>query len=93
MSGAFEAIYSVLTGTVKAICDAISQFYTNVLQPIFDQLKHVTGVFSQIKNVVDKVEDAISPIKWALDAVECIFKKIVQPVINFIMDVSCFSKK
>ena len=40
--------------------------------------------------MVEDIEDAIKPIKWALDAVKCIFDTIVNPVLNWIMDVSIY---
>ena len=83
----FEDAFRVLTTVLKPICDVIQEF-ANWFSSIVDGLKSVTHVFNDIHNVVDKVEDAIAPVKWALDAVKCIFDKLITPVIDWIMHVS-----
>ena len=88
ISEAFEDIFKIITTVLKPICDAVTNFYTNVLEPIINGIKKVTSVFGEIGNVIHHIEDVFAPIKWALHAANCILKKVVQPVINDIMDVS-----
>jgi len=85
----FKEAFNIISSVLKPAVDAIENFYTSVFQPIFDAIKSVTDVFSEIGNVITKVEDAIAPIKWALHAISCIFEKVVDPIIDEIMNVSC----
>ena len=73
-----------------------------VLEPVWDGMKiffgwfesimheaqNVLGIFHKANNTVKKIEHAIKPIKWALDAVKCIFEKIFKPVLDWIEHVS-----
>ena len=88
MKKVFEEALNVISSVLKPAFDAMEDFYTSVFQPIADHINSVTGVFNEIGNVVGRVENAIAPIKWALDAASCVFKEVVQPVIDSIMKVS-----
>ena len=78
---------NVLKTILKPFWDGIKAFFS-FFEPIANVANKVFGVFKTINHWVDVVEDAIKPIKWALDALRCIFETIVDPVINWILDVS-----
>lgn len=75
-----------MSEVMKPVCDVIHNFGA-WLRPILTAVNFVGNVFRDIRSVLDKVLDAVKPIKWALDAVDCIFKEVVQPVLDWIMNV------
>ena len=87
VSEGFEDAFKVLSTVLKPVCTVIEDV-TSWFSPIADHLKDVTNVFEDVHSVLHKVEDAFAPIKWALDAVKCIFDKVIGPVIHWIMHVS-----
>ena len=84
---AFHSIWNVVKKILTPVWDAIKEF-ASWFEDIIGGAKKVLDVFHNVNNVVEDIEDAIKPIKWALDAVKCIFDTIVNPVLNWIMDVS-----
>jgi len=84
----FEGVVNTIDSVLKPAIDAVDEFFTAVFKPLFDHVKDVIGVFGSIKRVVDKIEHDIAPVKWALHAVSCIFEKIVNPILDAIMNVS-----
>ena len=79
-----------MSGVMKPVVHVLTKF-GEWLKPVLDAVKFVGEVFHDIRVVLDKVVDAIKPIKWALDAAECIFEKVVKPVLDWIMEVSKFN--
>ena len=86
MSKGFKVVVNVLKTILKPFWDGIKAFF-GYFEPIASVANRVFGVFHTIDHWVDVVEDAIKPIKWALDAIQCIIDKIVKPVINWILKV------
>ena len=78
----------VLKTVLEPFWNAVKGFF-GYFEPIANVANKVFGVFHTVDHWVDVVEDAIKPIKWALDAINCIIKKIVDPVLNWILNV-CF---
>ncbi len=87
VSEGFQDAFNVLSVVLKPICAAVEEF-AEWFSSIDGGVKKVTDVFSDIQGVIHKVEDAIAPVKWALDAIACIFDKIIQPVLDWITHVS-----
>ena len=88
ISKGFDDIFELFIKTLGPICHAIAKFLKKHLKPVIDGIKIVTTAFGEMEKVVHHVEDAFAPLKWALDAIEWIFEKIVQPIIDDIMNVS-----
>ena len=66
---------------IKAFEDAFAFFADlGVITVVMDIMKPV-------KEALDAILDALKPVMWALKAVECIFDKIVKPVIDEILEV------
>ena len=79
----------VLKTILKPFWDGIKSFFS-FFDPIANVANKIFGVFHTIDHWVDVIEDAIKPIKWALDAIKCIIEKIVNPVLNWIMEVRTY---
>ena len=86
VSSGFNVVVKVLKTILKPFWDAIKAFFS-FFEPIANVANKVFGVFHTIDHWVDVVEDAIKPIKWALDAIKCIIEKIVDPIIDWILNV------
>lgn len=87
VSGGLKAVWDVVKEVLKPLWDDIKSLF-EWFDSIAGEAQKVLGIFHDVKDIVDKVEDAIKPVKWALDAVKCIFEKIFKPVLDWIMDVS-----
>ena len=61
----------VLKTILKPFWDGIKSFFS-FFDPIANVANKIFGVFHTIDHWVDVIEDAIKPIKWALDAIKCI---------------------
>lgn len=59
-----------------------------VANAVTNGLNTVNGIFEPVLSSFHKIEDAIKPLKWVLDAAACIFDKILKPVINEIMKIT-----
>lgn len=88
VSDGFETVLTTVENVLKPVLSPIESFAKWFAEEISDSVESAFNVIHKVKDVVDDVENAIKPIKWALDAVKCIFDKIVQPIIDFIMHVS-----
>ena len=77
-----------MENVLNPILSPIESFAKWFAEEISDSIESAFNVIHKVKDVVDGAENAIKPIKWALDAVKCIFDKIVQPIIDYIMHVS-----
>lgn len=75
-----------MSDVMKPVCSVIKKF-GEWLRPVLSAVKFVGEVFHDIRSVIDTVLNAIKPVKWALDAVDCVFEKVVQPVLDWIMKV------
>ena len=89
VSGGFSVVVKVLKTLLKPFWDAVKGFFS-FFEPIANVANKIFGVFHTIDHWVDVVADAIKPIKWALDAVKCIFDKIINPVLDWLMEVRMF---
>jgi len=69
-----------MSEVMKPVCDVIHKF-VDWLHPVLAAVKFVGDVFRDIRTVLDEVLDAVKHIKWALDAVDCIFKELMQPLV------------
>ncbi len=87
MSGGLNSAWDVIKEVLKPVYDTMKKFF-EWFASIANEAEHVLSVFHEARETVEKVEDAIKPIKWALDAVKCIFEKIVSPILDWIMKVS-----
>ena len=77
----------VLKTILKPFWDGIKSFFS-FFEPIANVANRIFGVFHTINHWVDVVEDAIKPIKWALDALKSIFDTIVKQIFDWILSVS-----
>jgi exonuclease VII small subunit len=73
LANALQAAYSAMgSAAEKAISDL--QSAGNLLMPISSGFQ--------------KVLDAVAPVRWALDALDCIMNRIVMPVVNWVLEVT-----
>lgn len=52
----------------------------------------ISSFFSPITHAFNKILNAIKPIKWLLKALSAVFKKIINPIINKILDLIGINK-
>ena len=88
VSDGFETALTTIENVLKPVLSPIESFAKWFAKEIPDSIESAFNVIHKVKDLVDDAEEAIKPIKWALDAVKCIFDKIVQPVIDYITHVS-----
>lgn len=88
---AINVINPVLTVADTAIKDltkvlnAITNAMGTGIQDVLDDIKSAVKFFQPISNGFQKLEHAIKPLAWVLDALACIFNKILKPVIDAIL--------
>ena len=73
--------------SVANVCREIEQ-KTEGIKKIISNLKKVVDVLYPIGNALEKVINTIAPIKWVLNAAQCLVKKILEPAINAVMNVT-----
>ena len=71
---------------IKSAFANVIQEIKNVVDGVLKGLKSVGQIFTPITNTFDEILNALQPVKWALEAVACLFEKIVQPVLDWIMN-------
>lgn len=55
-------------------------------------IEHASSILSPIHEAVKILNDALSPVMWAIDAVECIFEKIIMPIVDDILKATGLEK-
>lgn len=84
---AIDAIATVVSDFVVMLDDAVKSV-ADKLSGALSSLNSIDSVLGPIGHAMQKVEDAIAPVKWALDAASCIFNKVFKPVIDEVMKVT-----
>ena len=82
LSDAWTAVKTVVNPVIKAFEDAFAFFAK------LGAITVVLDIMKPVKEALDAILDALKPVMWALKAVECIFDKIVKPVIDDILKVT-----
>ena len=85
-----EALDIVVPGVLK-INTVMSQLVTDMGDGVTATLTAFDSVSSYLQPLCDgfnKVEDAIAPIRWVLDAVEWLVSEILEPAINWVLQVT-----
>ena len=88
---AFDPAITAIGAAVAAVASVLTAISNGIGTAGADALKVVQGVLSVTQPIYDgfmRVENAITPLKWVLDALECIFNTILKPVIDFILEVT-----
>ncbi len=73
-----------LTSVLSAITNAMGTNLQDVLNNIQDAVK----IFQPITDGFKKLENAIKPLAWVLDALSCVFNKILKPVIDAVLEAT-----
>jgi hypothetical protein len=79
LAGALDDISGPLEKTVGFAAD---------VESAIDSVGKVTEILDPIKSALDTVENAIAPVKWALDAASCVFDTVLSPVINEVLELT-----
>ena len=82
LSDAWNAAKSVVMPVIDAFKDAFAFFAK------LGVITAVMNILKPVKEALDAILDALKPVMWALKAVECVFDKIVKPVIDEILKVT-----
>jgi archaellum component FlaC len=65
--------------------DAIKKVMGSDVEDVLGALNSAAKALTPISNGFHRMEDSIKPLAWVLDALSCIFNKILKPVIDAIM--------
>lgn len=91
---ALSKLNPVITGVddgVKAlttVIDDVKNAMGGDITALLDGIKSAAKGLAPISNGFHRVEDAIKPVAWILDALACIFDTILEPIIDLILDAT-----
>lgn len=76
---------------IKTTCKEI-ETKTAGIRSVISNIKKISGLFSPIGNAIEKIINAIAPIKWVLKAAACLINKVLNPVVNVILKATGLQK-
>jgi len=75
---------------LKPLKEIFSSTVTNIAKSVKDFTQKVQGVVQDVLNpiisAVNAIKEAVAPVKWVLDAVKCVMEKILQPIIDKVLE-------
>lgn len=74
-------LHTGITNIQNALGDTIK----SATQTFLTDLENIENIFRPVERDFNKVVDAIKPLKWVLEAAQCIFDKILEPVIHAVL--------
>ncbi|MEM8553788.1 MAG: hypothetical protein AAGF71_03075 [Pseudomonadota bacterium] len=82
---AYDDAVDALNG-VGGLLNSIRLPALNLAINIQNDLNKITGDLAFLKKPLEAVNVVLQPVKWALDAVDFVFDKVVSPVLNPVLD-------
>lgn len=84
--GKVNEAFAFTKAQIKALDDAIDVGTLNLAIDMKADLIRITGDIDFLKAPLKTLDSVLKPVKWALDAVDFVFNKVVAPVLNPILD-------
>ncbi len=97
ISAPVECVNSIFDTLSKALseveqkCQAVID-KTESVRSVISNLSTIGDVITPISNAINKILDRIAPLRWVLDKAACLINKVLNPVIQVILDKTGLSK-